>query len=414
MNNYEGMAQKISDSVYFVGIFNPNVRLTDVIVKTDFGTSYNSYIIKTGGKNILVETCRSNFFDSYISNIKKVCDPSQIGYIIINHSEPDHSGCLANLLEINPDIKVICSNAAQIYLKNITNRSDINFITVKDNEQLDLDGVKLKFISAPFLHWPDSIFTFMESEKILFTCDFLGAHYCEPYVFDFCSDKKDAYDTCLKNYFDAIFGPFKNYVLDGLRKISSLDFDFVCPSHGPVLTKDNNFSKLELAIASYKDWAEPKKNTKAVIPIFYCTAYGNTLKLALAIRDGILSQIADADVQLFNLVQEDINYLCDIMNSSDAFLIGSPTINRDAVPHVWHLLSGVDAVNCRNKNVGIFGSFGWSGEAVKFIEQRLQALKMKVFADGFRINFVPSDDDLQRAKEFGADFAKGICKSVDA
>lgn len=397
------MINKITDSVYFVGSFNPNLRVSDVIIPTNFGTSYNSYIIKDT-KIALVETCHPDFWEIYLENIKEVCDPQNIDYIVINHTEPDHSGCLAQLLKLATNAKIVCSNAGAIYLKNIVNRTDLDFIIVKDNDELNLGTQKLKFISAPFLHWPDSISTYLENEKILFSCDFLGAHYCEPYIFDYKTKFEAQYEIAMKNYFDAIFGPFKSYVINGLDKISGLQIDFVCTSHGPVLTK----SKLNFVLQKYREWSTIRSNAVKTIPIFYCSAYGNTLKLAEKIKDGIMSQLPDAIVDIYNIIDYDINMLCSKLNESDAFLIGSPTINRDAVPPVWHLLSGVDAVNCKNKNVAVFGSFGWSGEAVGFITERLKSLKFNVFDPSFKINFVPSENDLDAAKQFGLNFAKTI------
>jgi Uncharacterized flavoproteins len=394
---------KISDSVYYVGVFNPNLRVFDIVMKTDFGTSYNSYIVKAQ-KTALIEACHASFFDSYVENIKKVCDLDSIDYIILNHTEPDHTGSLDELLKLIPNAKIVCSKAASIYLKNITNRDNLNFVIAKDNDELDLGGKKLKFINAPFLHWPDSMFTYLEDEGVLFTCDFLGAHYCEPYVFDYKIKFDDKYQLALKNYYDAIFGPFKNYVVDGLNKICDLKFDFVCTSHGPVLTKN----KLDYVIEKYGLWSLPHKNSVKTIPIFYCSAYGNTLKLAQKIKEGIISQISDANVQIYNIIDYDMGFLHAQLNLSDAFLIGTPTINRDAVPPIWNLLSGIDAINNQKKSVAVFGSFGWSGEAVKFINDRLRNLKLNVFGDGFKVNFVPSEKELSDALQFGSEFTKAI------
>ena len=406
------MTKKISDLVYFVGVFNPNLRVSDIIIKTDFGTSYNSFIIKDK-KIALIETCHHDFLDSYLENIKQVCEPELINYIILNHTEPDHSGALKKLLDLAPNAKIICSKAAKIYLKNIINKPDFEPITVKDNDELDLGDNKLKFISAPFLHWPDSMFSYLEpkiknknqeSKNILFTCDFLGCHYCLPDIFDYKIKYQDAYELALKNYFDNIFGPFKNYVLDAINKISSLNLDFILNSHGPILTKYS----LDNIIKKYEQWAlDSKKNsTIKSIPIFYCSAYNNTFELAKKIKSGILSQIPDVNLELYNIINYDIDFLANKLNSSDAFLIGSPTINRDAVLPVWNLLSRIDAINNKNKNVGVFGSFGWSGEAVDLITQRLNSLKLKTFGSGFKINFVPDQNDLQNAETFGSDFAK--------
>ena len=400
------MAKKVNDFIYYVGVLNPNSRISDVIVKTDFGTSYNSYLIKDK-KIALVETCHNDFFNDYLENIKEVCDLDLIDYIILNHTEPDHSGALKKIIKLASNAKIICSKAGAIYLKNILNQ-DLDFIIAQDNFELDLGENKIKFISAPFLHWPDSMFSLIENKnfKALFSCDFLGCHFCEPEIFDFKIKFLSDYDLMLENYFKNIFGPFKKYVLSGLEKINGIDLDFIFTSHGPVLTKNNLLGSV---IEKYKTWASEKKDTgNKYVAIFYCSAYGNTFELAKKIKTGILERNKNLDVKLFNIIEHDLDFLRDELNKSDAFLIGSPTINRDAVAPVWNLLTGIDAINNKNKNVAVFGSFGWSGEATDFIFNRLKNLKLNVFEDRLKINFVPSEKDLESAKNFGFEFAKSF------
>ena len=398
-------AIKIKDGIYSVGVLNPNMRIFDVIMRTEFGTSYNAYLI-TGEKNILIDTVHPQFFDEYLENIRSVVDPAKIDYIIMNHNEPDHSGSLAKLLEIAPQIKVFASAAGKIYLGPITNRANLNVTAVKDGEIMDIGGGKtLKFINAPFLHWPDSIFTWMPSEKIVFTCDFLGCHYCEPRMFDNIVSYPKCFDSAFKVYFDAIFGPFKPYVQKGLAKLNELDAEYVCTSHGPILTKDGF---LKTAKARYDQWSRPAAHAVKQVPIFYCSAYGNTGKLAEKIAEGIRSVLKDAKVDVYDINECDISELKAKMNDSDAFLLGSPTINKDAVPPVWAMACGIDAINCKGKPVSAFGSYGWSGEAVPGLVERLKALKMNVFEEGFRCRFVPSEAELTGAFEFGARFASQI------
>lgn len=393
---------KISDSVYSVGTLNPNMRVFDVVMRTEYGTSYNSYLVR-GEKTALIETCHDTFFDPFLENIKEICDPKEIDYIILNHTEPDHSGALRRLLEVAPHAQVIGSQAATMYLKGITNLPQLSARAVKDGEGIDLGGGKvLRFINAPFLHWPDSMFTWLESEHTLFSCDFFGAHYCEPRMVDVHITYQKAYDEALKNYFDAIFGPFKPYVIKGLSKIEGLDIHNCCTSHGPVLTKTG---LLPHVMEQYAQWAQPHVNASTLIPIFYCTAYSNTGLAAEQIREGILSVLPKAEVPLYNIIEEDAAMLAQKLNAADGFLVGSPTINRDAVPPVWQLLSHVDAINSAKKPAGAFGSFGWSGEAVPAVNSRLNLLKYNVFGEGFKFNFVPNEEDLKKAREWGAAFA---------
>jgi flavorubredoxin len=405
------MTLEISDSVYYVGVMNPGLRNFDIVMRTNFGTSYNSYIIKDD-KTVLIDICHEDFWDIYINNIKKVCEPSQIDYIIINHTEPDHSGSLVNLLKLTPNAKIFCSRAASIFLKEITNLNNLRIHIVNDEAELEIGKKKIKFISAPFLHWPDTIFSCLDN-KILFSCDFFGTHYCEPYLFDNKIKHIEKYETELKNYYDVILSPFSNYVLNAIDKISDVRFDMICTGHGPILTKDPN-GKLEFVISKYKEWANNKANIKNsnIISIFYCSAYGNTRKLAESIRVGIESVCNNKNkvlnVESYDMIESDINFLCDKINSSKAFMIGTPTINHNAVPIVWQLLSGLDAINNKNKPCASFGSYGWSGEASDLVNNYLNQLKLKVYKKSCKIHFVPNTNDLNNAKIFGADFANTI------
>ena len=396
---------EITKGVYSVGAVNPNLRVFDIVMKTEYGTTYNAYLVKGTEKTALIETCHARFFDIFVENIGEVCDLAQIDYIILNHNEPDHSGALARLVDLCPKAQVVASQAGSIYLKNITNRSDLKVTVVKDGEKLNLGGKTLTFLSAPFLHWPDSIFTWLEEDKILFSCDFLGAHYCEPYVLDTRVNHPEAYEAAFLGYYEAIFGPFKPYVLKGLEKIQDLDLEFVCPSHGPVLTRD---CRIPYVKEMYAKWSQPVKNETPLIPVFYVTAYGNTGLVAEAIAKGIRSVLPQAQVETYDVIHHDFAKLQGLLAASDAFAVGSPTLNRDALPPIWDLLTHIDAVNCQKKPVLAFGSYGWSGEAVPYLVDRLGKLKMKVFGEGYKVCFVPSQKDLAEAEELGPQFARSL------
>ena len=248
------------------------------------------------------------------------------------------------------------------------------------------------------------MFTWVEDAKTLFTCDFLGCHYCEPYTFDTNIAYPKAYDAALKLYYGAIFGPFASFVRKGLEKIKALPVqpEFICTSHGPVLTKAG---RMDEVIANYEAWSAPVVHEVPVIPVFYTSAYGNTAKLAEKIREGILEAKPNAECVTYDIIEHDMDKLHALINECDAFAVGSPTLNRDAVPPVWNLLAGIDAINAAKKPALVFGSFGWTGEAVGNIQIRLLGLKMNVFEDGFKVTFVPSEEDLENAKEFGKSFA---------
>lgn len=398
---------KITDGVYSVSVLNPNLRVFDIVMTTDYGTSYNSYIVEGADKTALIETAHLTYFDYFIRNIESVTDLSRIEYLVMNHNEPDHSGSIKKLLELIPNLKIITSQAGSIYLKSIVNSERLQIIVAKDGDEIDLGGKTLKFISAPFLHWPDSMFTYLKEEKVLFSCDFFGSHYCEPQIFDKFITYPNAYETALKGYYDAIFGPFKAYVQKGIAKAEALEIDYVATSHGPVLSNSSD-GLFQFVLGKYKEWSADIKRDNKLIPIFYCSAYGNTEILAESISRGIKQELPTADVQVYDIIKHDMEKLSALLNTSDAFLIGSPTLNKDAVAPVWNLLAHIDAVNIQKRPVGLFGSYGWSGEAVPNLKARFECLKVKLHTEEFRIVFVPTQEDIEKAVQFGRAFAKSV------
>ena len=385
-------AIKLKENVYSVGVLNPALRVFDIIMESSYGTSYNAYLI-TGEKNVLIDTVHAPYFDEYLNNIQSVIDVSKIDYLIMDHTEPDHSGSVGKLLEMNPNISVYCTVAAKMYLSAITNQN-FKCVTVKQGDKLDIGGEELEFIIAPLLHWPDSMFVYMESQKTLFTCDFLGTHYCEPTMLDTTVHYPDKYSEQFEHYYKCIFGPFKPYVLAGLDKIKDLPVDIICPSHGPCLTES-----IQKCKDLYREWSAPVAHEKKIVGILYASAYGCTAKLAEAAFDE-LRKDEKLDVRLVNAVFTPFNELVKLVNEADALLIGSCTINRDAPKIIWDVLASVDAINTKQKPVGAFGAYGWSGEAVPMIKSRMEQLKFKFIGDGFRVLFTPSDEDLAAMKVY--------------
>ena len=396
-------AYKISDKIYSVGVQNPDLRVFDIVMATKYGTSYNSYIVK-GNEIALIEASHADFEGVYEANIREVVDPAEIRYVILNHTEPDHSGALRDILKLCPNATVLATAVALNYLKNIVNEP-FNSRPVKDGEVLDLGGVTLNFTVSPLLHWPDSMFTYCPEEKTLFSCDVFGSHYSSEKMLDKDIDNVEGYKEAFKGYYDAIFGPFKTFVVAGMTKIAKYHFETVCPSHGPVLTKDG---LLPYVLDSYRAWSKPVKNAVKTVPVFYCSAYGCTAKLAAAIVDGVKEVIPDAACEAYDLIKNDMADMRAKINSCDACAIGSPTLNSDAVPPVWDLLAGVDAINSRKKPVAVFGSYGWSGEAVPNLIARVSGLKMAVVGEGFKVCFVPTAEDLAAAKEYGKQLASAL------
>lgn len=398
----------LKDNIYSVGVQDPDLRIFDIVMVTENGTSYNAYLIKGSEKTALMETVKDKFFDEYIKNLEEVVDLKDIDYLIMNHTEPDHAGSVAKLLEKIPGLTVVGSPTAIKFLDAITN-TKFTAIETNDQDILSLGDKNLRFISAPFLHWPDSQFAYLEEDKILFTCDAFGCHYSDERLFNdiIGGDFYDAY----KYYFDMIMGPFKKYVLEALDKIKDLDYEMIATGHGPILR-----TNLPYYINLYREWAEeglPKKKDVQEIVIAYVSAYGYTESLAQALQEG-LETAGTFEVKVFDLVYADLDEVVQAIDEADGLLVGSPTINGDALPPVWQLLIRLSPIVHAEKVALAFGAYGWSGEAVPAIESRLKALRMNVMP-GFKVNFKPSEVELEKAFTLGMDVGKKVMeKALDA
>ncbi len=390
----------IADGLYAVGARHPELKVFDIIVPTDRGTTYNAYLIR-GEKTALIETVHDDLSDQLIANISEICPISEIDYIVCDHTEPDHSGSLDKLLEINPDITVYGSAPAIKNIKNILNR-DFKSEIAKNGLVLDLGGKTLRFISAPNLHWPDSIFTWCEELKTVFTCDFLGCHYCGEAIDTDITDDS-GYMEELDRYYTYIFSPFRDAVKKGVSIIKDLAPDYVCTSHGPVLSK-NIFRVAQ----KYDEWANAA--SEAVKPkrisVFYVSAYGYTKLMAMALAGGATQE--GAEVDMYEITSTDRDVLAEAVRNSSAYMFGSPTLNRDALPPVWDVLNMVSAVSDRNKPTIIFGSYGWSGEACQMLADRAKGLGLKVDDELMKVCFKPSGADIVRLVDKGMAFAKAL------
>lgn len=396
---------KIKNDLYWVGALDPELRVFDIIMHTPYGTTYNSYVVKGSEKTAVIETVKVEFFEQYLERLEDLeVNLKELSYIVVNHTEPDHAGSVAKLLALAPNAKVVGSPIAIKYLKAITN-TDFEYIEVREGATLSLGNKTLKFLSVPMLHWPDSMYTYVEEDKTLFTCDSFGSHYSFDGVFNDLIENKEDYLDALKYYFDCIMGPFKPFMLKAINKIEKLDIDTICPGHGPVL-RSNPFE----VVNKCKEWCQPaKKNEVKKIVIPYVTAYGYTEVIAKEIVKGIESK-GNFDIKLLNVIEHDLNDVVAEVASSDAFICGSPTILADMLEPIRELLTKLNPVIHGGKYAGAFGSYGWSGEAVPRIDTRLAELKMKTVAPSININFKPSEKELEESFNYGVAFADVLMK----
>lgn len=389
---------RLKEDFYWTGIIDEGLRVFDIIMYTEFGTTYNSYVLKTGDKTVLFETAKAKFFDEYLTELKKITDIDKIDYLVVDHTEPDHAGSVELLLDINPNLKIIATSCALNFLRNIVNR-DFYSIQVKDNETMKIGDKTLRFMTVPNLHWPDTMYTWIEEDKILVTCDSFGAHYGVEGVLRSGVKDEENYKKAVRYYFDCIIGPFKGFMMKALRRVKELAPVMICTGHGPVLD-----TKIEEVFEMYEDWCTvTNPNSRKTVIIPYVSAYGYTEELAKKIADGIRGS-GPVEVRLYDMVTADAAKVVGELEFADGILLGTPTILGEALKPIWDLTTSIFPATHGGKYASAFGSYGWSGEGVPHIIGRLKQLKMKVPDDGFRVKFKPDEVAFMDAYEYGYQF----------
>lgn len=389
---------EITHDVKWLGILDYDIETFDIVMHTKFGSTYNSYYIDAP-KKTLVDIAKEKFLDTYLAKLATVTNPAEISYIVCNHTEPDHSGSLRKLLAIAPDAVVVGSGNAIRYLEDILNipfKSQV----VKDGDTLDLGDKTLRFVSAPNLHWPDSIYSYLEEEKLLFTCDSFGAHYCKAEMTD---DLTTDYISAHKYYFDVIMRPFSRFMLKAIERVKALDPEYICPGHGPIL-----HSSVKQIVALTEKYATDYINTTSVaakrhLLIAYVSAYGYTKEAAEILRDAVM-EAGNFTIDTVDIEHLNAGELENLVIASDAFLVGSPTINQNTLGPVYLLFSVMNPIRDRGKLAGSFGSYGWSGEAPKIIIENLKNLKLKVFEEPAMFKFRPGNAKTEMLRDYGRRF----------
>lgn len=375
---------KIADNVYYVGVSNPTLRVFDIIMCTEYGTTYNSYLVKGADKTALIDGAHKGFEANFQENVEAITDFANIDYMVVNHTEPDHSGAIRLVIEKNPDIVVYGTAACLKNLDNIV-RLPFNRVAVKDGDTLELGGKTLTFCVSPNIHWPDTMMTYLAEDKILFSCDFLGAHFAEPTMYVHKAYKKELYEKEFKVYYDAIMGPFAKFVIRALDRIKDLDIALVCPSHGPMIMGGD----IQVAMDTYRKWATPEKKTDKTVAIYYVSAYGYTRQMCQYLAEKL--EAKGLVVSAFDVIKTDAADIAAHLED-DCLVFGSPTLNRAALKPVLDVISSIDAVGAAGRPYATLGCFGWSGEACAQLNDRCNSIKMKQVGESVRSQFTPTDE----------------------
>ena len=395
------MSFKISDKVTWVGKTDWQLRyFHGHEYSTHRGSSYNSYLVRDK-KTVLIDTAWLPFDKEFVANLKKEIDLKEIDYIVSNHAEIDHSGALPELMKEIPDTPIYCTKNGINVIKGHYHR-DWNFVEVKTGDSLDLGENKLIFIEARMLHWPDSMFSYLTGEEILFSNDAFGQHFASELMYNDLVDQCELFQEAIK-YYANILTPFSILVERKIDEVLKLNFPIrmICPSHG-IIWRDNP----EQIIEKYLDWSRDYQEDQ--IAIVYDTMWESTKKMAEAIGKGIVKKDPNTRVKLFNLSITDINDVLTEVFKSKAILLGSPTINRGILSAVAGMLELTASMNFKKKKAAAFGSFGWSGESPKILSDKLAAAGFEIVADPLKASWIPDENALKNCMEFGQVFAEKV------
>jgi len=382
--------QEIIPGVNWVGVRHPDLTIFDELFPTHNGTTYNAYVVRGRDKTALIDTVKAPFTGEFLAKLAAIGGLGKIDLVVVNHTEPDHSGALLELLKQRPELPVYCTRAAQNFLGQLIN-GPFNAQVVSDGQELDLGGRTLRFLLAPYLHWPDTMFTYLVEDGVLFSCDAFGSHYCASQLFD---DEIPDFSKDFLFYFDCIMRPFKDKVREAVAKVDQLELKMICPSHGPIHRRDPKG-----VVDSYRRWsAPPPAKAKPRALLLTLSSHGNTRSMATAISHE-LGRL-DFHVTELRVCEMRDSDLRDELELADLVMVGTPTINRDAPPQIWHALSLFSLVTPKAKIAAVFGSFGWSGEAIKMIEERLQGLRFKLPVPSLSVRFTPTEENLRACQDF--------------
>lgn len=389
------MKKHVTNNVNWVGINDWELRqFHGNEYSTKRGSSYNSYLVQEE-KNVLIDTVFVPFAKEYVTNLAKVIDLKKIDYIIMNHAEPDHSGALPELMKLIPDTPIYCTENAVKSIKGHYHQ-DWNFVTVKAGDKLAIgNGKEFTFIPAPMLHWPDTMFSYLSGDNILFSNDAFGQHFCSSSLFNDLVDQSELQQEAIK-YYANILTPFSKFVTKKIDEIVKLNLpiDYICTSHG-VVWRDNPLQ----IVQKYAEWANNYQENQ--ITLIYDTMYNGTHTIAENIAKGIMLADKSITVKLYNAGKMDKNDILTEVFKSKAILMGSPTVNNGMMYATTGLLEMIKGLKFVGKKAAAFGTYGWNDMASKQIDKLLREAGFDVVLEPLSNNWEPSADMLAQCVEYG-------------
>jgi len=400
------MAVELVKDVFWTGVVDWGLRLFHGHeLSTHRGSTYNSYLIR-GEKAALVDTAWGPFAREFIDNVRSAIDPAAIDFVVANHAEPDHSGSLPELVRLCPNATVVVSRRGAESIPGHYHEK-WNFKAVQTGDKIPLgNGIELVFVEAPMLHWPDSMFTYVSGRNVLLSNDAFGQHYATAFRTNDRVDTEELYQEALK-YYANILTPFSDFVIKKIDEVLALGLpvDMIAPSHG-VIWKERPLQIVD----KYREWAQQKPRPMALV--IYDTMWNATRRMAEAVAKGLAAE--GVAHKLFHAAATDRNDLITEIFQARAIILGSPTVNGSYLPTLAPLLHDLKGLRFKNKVGAAFGSYGWSGESTKHIEEHLLACKIPLVAESVRAKWQPKAEDLAACESLGRKVAQSIRASAEA
>ncbi len=356
------LARKIKDHIYWMGSVDWDSRLFDSLIPLPDGTSYNAYLIKGSEKTVLLDTVNPPMAEEFMAQLEGI---PKIDYIVSHHAEQDHSGTILQVLEKYPEAKLISTSKAKGMLIDLLNIPEEYFISVKDGDTLSLGDKTLKFIYTPWVHWPETMVTYLEEDRILFSCDFFGSHIATSDLF--VTDEGRVYEAA-KRYFAEIMMPFRNVIKKNLEKLASYEIDMIAPGHGQI------FPNPAFILDAYRDWTIGAPRNTVVLP--YISMHDSTKRMV----DHLVATLVDKDVRVeqFNLGVTDIGKLAMSLVDAATIVVGTPTILAGPHPYAAYATFLANALRPNTKFLSVIGSYGWGGKTVETLAGMIPNLKVEV------------------------------------
>lgn len=389
--------KELKKDIYWVGATDWKVRhFHGYELSTHRGSSYNAYLIKDE-KTVLIDTVWEPLTDRFLENLKEVVDIGKIDYIVMNHLEPDHSGALPTVMEYVPEATIIVSKKGAESIKEYYHRG-WKLKVVQQGERLNIGKRDLIFIEAQMLHWPDSMFTYVTEDNILFSNDAFGQHFASSELYNDLVDEAEVYQEALK-YYANILTPFSRLVTKKIEQLQGLNLpiDIIAPSHG-IIWRRNPMQIVE----KYYEWAKGISEKRAVI--IYNSMWGATHNMAEHIGKGVGA--AGVEYKIFNTATADKNDILAEVFKAKGVLVGSSTVNNGLLTSLMPIIEELIGLKFINKIGAAFGSYGWSGESPELLSDYLTKAKIEVVQEGLKIKYMPDEYQLQQCFEFGRNFGK--------